>query len=252
MPSSTKTSNRYMKAINLLNSRLPNDATKNEKLKKNITTSGFKYSNPSAKAVGLGNYYGTIQQTPFRHETDFIVPRKGEAPPHHKAQARPIYTQPTKRGTFGFPNTTISKIGTDYIASFYGQERSNAAKDREASQKLIKGAPFRPSGRSRGTFDEGEATGVSTCFMMTKPMAPRKVKPLKVYKKQDQPWRPCGQVDQIIKVEYREDPYDKFDPRVGVKKKGHKASAPSDRASWKPNSSTDNFWYSCSIAFKRL
>lgn len=223
---------------------------KNEKLKKNLTTNGFKVASPSPKAVGLGSYFGTIQREPWRHETDFVVPRKGEAPPKPVNKPRQIYTAPAKRGSFGFPNTTLSNIGNDYVASFYDQARENAKKERELHQKLLKGAPFKTGGRKGTTFDESPSTGASTCYVLTKPIPPKKQRAELQFKKNEQPWRPSGPVFKNTQCEYREDPYDHYDPREGPKKKAHGAG--SDKAAWKPNSQTDNHWYSCSIAFKRL
>lgn len=221
---------------------------KNEKLKKNLTANGFVFANPPKKPTGLGSFFGTIQNEPFKHETDFVVLRKGEAPPKPTSRARQIYTAPPKKGTFGFPKTLLSDIGGDYVASFYNQDKINAHNERLKHEKLMKGAPFKTGGRSGTTFDESPATGATTCYMLTKPIPPKKVKEAPVYKKAEAPWKPSGPIFKTTQMEYREDPYDHFDPRVGTVKK----LVPSDKAAWKPNSNTDNHWYSCSIAFKRL
>jgi hypothetical protein len=221
----------------------------NSKMKKNLTPNGFKCASPPQKAQGLGSYFGTIQRAAFPHETDFLVARKGDVPAKKETKPRQVYTAPGKKGTFGFPNTTIGKEGSDYVASFYGQEREDARKAREAHQKLMKGAAFKVLGRKGKTFDEGPATGVSLCFVMTKPMPIRKQKPVVPKKPLEAPWKPSGPTNQKPPLEYREDPYDKLDPRA--KPKSHK-KVDSDTKAWKPNSSTDNFWYSTSIAFRGL
>jgi len=222
----------------------------NAKYAKFLTPGGFKYSNPPQTSEGLGGYYGTIQKSPTRHETDYVVPRKGDPAPKPTAKPRQIYTAPARKGTFGFPGLTIGKEGTDYIASFYDQATENARKERKAGEKLIKGPGFKTGGRKGRTFDEGPATGVSTCFMLTKPLPVRKVKERPAPKKADKPWKPGGPTNQMPKLEYREDPFDKLDPRVGPVKKQKKGDDSSK--AWKPNSSTDKFWYSSSIAFRRL
>lgn len=222
----------------------------NEKIKKNLTSNGFKVASLPQKPQGLGSYYGTIQKVAFPHETDFIVPRKGDVPVKSAPKPRQIYTAPAKKGTFGFANITIGKEGQDYIASFYGQERENEKKQREASNKLMKGAPFKLVGRKGTTFDEGPTTGCTTCFMMTKPMPIRKQKTVAPRKPAEAPWKPNGPTNQKAPIEYREDPYDHVDPRVATKKS--KKAGSDDSKAWKPNSSTDNFWYSTSIAFRRL
>lgn len=221
----------------------------NEKLKKNLTTNSFKFASPPQKAVGLGSYFGTIQKEAWRHETDFVVPRKGEAPPKPVLKPRQIYTALPKKGTFGFPRITLSEIGSDYVASFYDQARENAHNERLRHEKLMKGAPFKTGGRKGYTFDESPGTGASTCYMLTKPIPAKKQRPEAPKKKLEQPWRPSGPIFKNTMMEYREDPYDHYDPRVGTQKKNHGSS---DKAAWKPNSSIDNHWYSCSIAFKRL
>lgn len=220
-----------------------------EKAKKNIVPQGFRLSNPTPKGCGLGSNFGTFQKNGWPHETDYIVPRKGESPPRREPTKRPIFTSPGKKGTFGFPNTTLSPIGQDYIADFYEARRMQEKKELEDHHKKIKGPGFKCASRRGYTFDEMMGTGVSGCYKMTKPMAILKRKPKPPPKRIEHPWRPSGPIEKgPPKIEYREDPYDGFDPRVGKQKKVFK----NDKSSFRPAGATNTSWYTSSIAFKRL
>lgn len=230
--------------------------SKMEAAKKRINPSGFKLANPPKKGCGLGSYFGTFQDKPTPHETDYVVPRKGEVPARKKAEPRPILTNPTKVGTYGVSGTLLSGIGSDYVADFYDAKRQKEREDLERHKKLMKGAPWRGGGRKGYTFDEGEGTGVSTCYQLTQPLSPRaERKSTFECKGPEAPWRPGGKIPtRLPPVEYREDPYDGYDPRTESKgKKASTAPAGADRAGWKPsNAGQNDFWYTKSIAFARL
>lgn len=220
-----------------------------EKAKKNLVPQGFRYSNPSPKACGLGSNYGTLQKEGWPHETDYIVPRKGESPPRREPAKRPIFTNPSKKGTYGFPNTTLSNIGQDYVADFYDAMRERERRENQLHHQKLKGAGFRCASRRGFTFDEALGTGVSGCYRMTKPMAKLNRKPKEAPKKVETPWRPSGPIEKgPPKLEYREDPFDGYDPRVGKKKKVLNG----DKASFRPAGATNTSWFTSSIAFKRL
>lgn len=216
---------------------------KREQAKKRITPQGFRMASLPQKACGLGGYFGCLGQ-PTPHETDFIVPRKGEAPPKKTQEKRNIFTAPTKM------KDNLSTYGGEYIADFYDQDKEKQKAAREAHQKKLKGAAFKGASRLGGTFDENMGTGASKCYQMTKPMTILKnKKDLPPLKGPENPWRPGGPTEKLMpQVEYREDPYDGFDPRVGTVKK----KTSSGRAGWKPGGATNSSWYTKSIAFGRL
>lgn len=225
-----------------------------ESEKKKLSTNIFRLASPPKKGCGLGSYYGTFYDEPLPHETDYIVPRKGEAPPRKEPEKRPIFTAPVKKGTYGVAGTLLSNIGADHVADFYDAPRAKEREDQEKHKKLMKGAPWRPNGNRKGyTFDEGETTGVSTCYKLTKPLSPRKeTKSNYQVKGPDNAWKPAGKIPaRLPPVEYREDPYDGFDPREGPKKKAASAGS-SSKPGWKPNGNTNDTWYTKSIAFARL
>merc|ERR1712100_61382 len=88
------------------------------------TQDGFKYSHPNRKSSGLGNYHGSIGPV-YEHKADFNVLKKDEAPEKPKHEARQMQTQPSKKGSYGIPQTTFGvpqlapgvntgKIGSEY------------------------------------------------------------------------------------------------------------------------------------------
>mmetsp|Transcript_23630 Transcript_23630/g.73203 ORF Transcript_23630/g.73203 Transcript_23630/m.73203 type:complete len:295 (-) Transcript_23630:540-1424(-) len=225
-----------------------------EAAKKKLTPSGFRLASPPQKAPGLGTHFGTFDAKPIPHETDYVVPRKGEAPPRKQPAPRPMLTNPTKKGTFGVAGTLLSKEGTDYVADFYDSKREADRKDHERHKQLMKGAPWRGGGRRGYTFDEGPGTGASTCYKLTKPLEEKKVRESKAaVKGPDAPWRPGGKVPKRLPpVDYREDPYDGYDPRAGPKKKAETAPSGS-RPAWRPNAAgKGDTWYTKSVAFHGL
>lgn len=224
-----------------------------ESEKKKVNAAGFRLASPPKKACGLGSYYGTFYESPLPHETDYIVPRKGEAPPRKSPEKRPIFTAPTKKGTFGVAGTLLSNIGTDYVADFYDAPRQKEREELEKHKKLQKGAPWKPQGNRIGyTFDEGQGTGVSTCYALTKPLEPKKEhKSTYQLKGPEAAWKPAGKIPaRLPPVEYREDPFDGADPRQEPKKKA--ATPANSKPGWKPNGNTNDTWYTKSIAFARL
>lgn len=223
----------------------PGTAEKREKIAKTkkALAGPWRMVGIPKKGCGLGSYFGCIDNKPIPHETDFIVPRKGEKPPPAKHEPRNIVTAPTKK------SGTFSDYGMEYIADNYDAKREIERKERELNRKKEHG-PFRAACRLGGTFDEAMGTGVSLCYKMTKPMPPTKPKKqLAPLKGPDAPWKPSGPTERLVpKVEYREDPYDHYDPRVGTKRKVNTES----KAGWKPGGATNSSWYTRSIAFARL
>lgn len=220
-----------------------------ERRKKNIVPTGFRPTNAAPKPCGLGDHYTTMGQK-FPHMTDFIVPRRGEAPPKKQIPARGIYAYFPKSGGYGYAGTTMSKVGEDYVANFYDAYRMQEAAERVKNKEKMKGgAPFRCPGRLGTTLDEGPLTGASQCYTLTKPMPPKQIFVSKASgARPEVPWKPAGALPQLRydDVKYCEDPYDGYDPRVGVVKK-----KPSEKF-MKPAGATNTSWYTKSIAFARL
>lgn len=215
---------------------------KAEKEKKKIHPQGFRMASIPKKGCGLGSYFGCFSST-IPHETDFVVPRKGEAPPKKQLEKRNIVTAPTRK------YDPLSHLGKEYIADFYDSQKEAEKKAQERHRQQVKGGPFRAACRLGGTFDEGMSTGVSKCYTMTKPMPPRRAVSPPAVKKPEHPWKPAGPTERLRPVvEYREDPYDGYDPRKGVAK----PAKVEGKAGWKPGGATNSSWYTKSIAFARL
>ncbi|CCD15226.1 unnamed protein product [Trypanosoma congolense IL3000] len=169
--------------------------------------------------------------------------------PFPQMKPRQIYTAPSKSGGYGTPGLWISDVGAEYIATIYDQPRINAKQEREAWRKRISSVPFKPVGRQGYTFDEGLATGASMCYAMTRPFMAKPVQQDMKHFVIDKLWLPPGCIpERPPPVEYWEDPYNGFDPRVDPKSRLKK---PSD-SFFKTGFRGDNFFYTQSIVFKRL
>lgn len=208
----------------------------------------FRVASNPAKPTGRGDFHGTFSGA-IPHETDYVVPRKGDVTPKRQPGRRPIFTAPCKKGGYGVPGITLSRIGEDYISDFYENHIAVERQRNKLSREMQKGNAFKPCGRRGGAFDEGPGTGASQCYKMTQAMAPVKAKSGTTGKAPEAPWRPAGPAPKAIPVvEYREDPYGGIDPRVPTKKKKMDTA----KAAFKPSGGCDNSWYTKSIAFARL
>jgi len=141
-------------------------AAKEQKAKNIDKNRDFKYSSPGKKAVGLGSYFGTLQGKPFEHQPDYTVPtrdsvKQPEKPP--KLMPRNFVTNPGKKGTFGFPNTTFGPP-IPYKGDDFAETRKRERAAWEAEKKKQSGPVWRPSLVLKKTFDEKNATGVSSIF----------------------------------------------------------------------------------------
>lgn len=221
-----------------------------ESAKKNLTSNGFVYSSPPQKGEGVGSYYGCIDSTPYPHAP--AHPEKHEQRvARRELGPRGIYTSPAKKGTgYGYAHLGLSDVGTDYIATIYDQPAINAREERELWRSRMPQAPFVPAMRRGYTFDEALATGVSRCYTMDVPFREKKEAPEISHYTVDAPWRPAGAIDdsRAAGMEYWEDPYRGYDPRLEPKAYVKK---PSEEVFY-PSKCCDNFWYTQSVVFKRL
>eukprot|EP00796_Vickermania_ingenoplastis_P008242 gene8242-5763_t len=217
-----------------------------ESAKKNMTPMGFVYSSPPQKGEGLGSYYGTIggkipHNIPWREVSK--IPEKREALP------RGIYTNRPKQGSYGTPNVGISNDEMVYIANFYDQPRINARKEREEWKKKMPAEPFIPCGRRCYTFDEAPAVGLSTVYKMDRPFKEKKVVEPMAHFTVTELWKPAGYVeDKPTRMEYWEDPYGGYDPRIDPKDRRKKAS----EKIFYPSFGGDTFWFTQSVVMKRM
>ncbi|CBH17897.1 hypothetical protein, conserved [Trypanosoma brucei gambiense DAL972] len=218
-----------------------------ENRKRYITATGFISVFRPKKGEGLGSNYGLLQQEPYIHMPDH--PQTRGPQPFPKVKPRQIYTSPSKAGSYGTPGLAITDIGNEYIATIYDQERINAKKERDVWRQRMPPVPFKPVGRRGYTFDEGPATGVSMCYIMTCPFREKRVQPVMKHFIIDKMWLPAGYIpDRPPPVEYWEDPYNGFDPRVDPKSRLKKSEDSIFRTGFRG----DNFFYTRSIVFRRL
>ncbi|ORC86037.1 uncharacterized protein TM35_000312230 [Trypanosoma theileri] len=174
----------------------------------------FKPPSRPHKSNGSGTHYGTFSESnPPRHEAELpLIPSKkpgADASGKPELPKRKIYTNPGKKGTYGYTGLTIGKAGeVQYISDPVGgatTQRPTAPRPQQ---------PFKAAVKSGGCFDESPY-GFSTVYGINKPLPPKKTQtprpPPEV-----KPWRPGGAlVKDITKVpEYQEDPYDLKEKRI--------------------------------------
>eukprot|EP00760_Papus_ankaliazontas_P028458 PhM_4_TR3721/c0_g2_i1/m.66241 len=182
-----------------------------EEAKKKITQRGFVYTSPPKKSSGMGNYYGTFsEKQKYAHEVEYNVLKKGELPQKVQVSQKNILTNPSKRGTFGVPNTTLSK-GDEFR---YVSDPYDRPKPKPATAQSIVPQPFKSTCRRSNFFDETPKQGVSKVFGIDKALPAKK--PESESNKStlagQKPWRPSNPAHRGYNAtlsrfpEYKEDP----------------------------------------------
>ena len=200
--------------------------------KKKITPQGFKYTNPAHKPGGSGTFFGTFsEKEPPKHEPEFAVTKKGDKPEDAKAHLKNFVTNPPRKGTFGFPNTTIGH-GDEYkyVSDPYdGAKRREALANKESTKNIV-GPAFKSSCRKQDFFDE-TGHGVSKVFSLDKPLPAKRPNTHDSKAPLAKAWRPGGTlVGDITKhPEYQEDPYEAKEKAIREARKQQKASV-----AWRP------------------
>lgn len=175
----------------------------------------FRPPGNSHKPNGSGTYYGTFcESSPYRHEAELplISVKKGADAGDAKTSTwprRPIYTNPGKKGTYGYVGLTIGKMGEVCYVSDPVAQPVYTGPSSPSTQP-----PFRTAVKKGGCFDDG-AHGFTTVYTISKPLPPKKP-PVMRPPRDVKPWRPAGAlVRDIIKPpEYQEDPYDLKEKRL--------------------------------------
>lgn len=221
-----------------------------ERDKKKLTSEGFKYTNPPKKSAGLGNHYGCFDGG-LKHETEYVVLKKGELP--EKAQAKPknIITGPAKKGTYGYIGTTLGK-GDEfkYISDPYEAEKRRQAQEAKENAKKMQAAAFKSSCKRLDYFDGQPNVPASKIYTLDKPL-PFKKTEVKAAPTIAVPFKPSsppkrGPTSTIGKAyEYKEDPYE-------AKEKAEREQRLRTKAQvvWKPVSSNKSL-PTRSIAFNK-
>ncbi|KAG8345837.1 putative protein of unknown function (DUF4586) [Trypanosoma vivax] len=168
----------------------------------------FKPPSRPAKSSGSGGYYGTFnEKNPPKHEPEVaLVDVKkpgGQGKGDGAFPKRNLYTNPGKKGTYGYVGLTIGKAGeVQYIADPVGVSSSV----RSGSPRTQ--APFSAAVKRGGCFDESPH-GISTVYGINKPLPMKKIQPPRILPAVKL-WRPAGALVKDITrpPEYQEDPYD--------------------------------------------
>jgi len=200
-----------------------------ENRKKLITGDGFKFSSPTSRSAGLGNYYGCFTKG-YKHETEYVVTKKGELPSKANAAPRNMLTGPSKKGTYGTPGTTLSK-GDEYK---YISDPYDSSKEGEAGKKAATAVPFKAACRKADYFDGQPNVAASRIYTLDRPLPARKPEPPPVKAAAAVPFKPASPPKKgfnatMSKVEYREDPFELREKKAREEREKNKPSVV-----WKP------------------
>ena len=170
----------------------------------------FKFSSPGKKSTGPGNYYGTFAEKPYTHETEYNVLKKGEIMERStKPVPKNFLTTPGRKGTYGYPGTTLGD-GSRYISNPFRDNHPGV--DARDSNKGCVGPPFKASCKPSSCFDSSNS-GVSKVYSIDRPL-PCKRLPSLIEKRPLQPWKPGNPPKKGYNCtltsfpQYKEDPYE--------------------------------------------
>lgn len=138
----------------------------------------FKMASYPKKGTGAGSYVGTFQGKPFPHDVEIKPskkkPKKPAPPPKIFGGGKNLYTNPGKKGTYGTLGQTFGKFSSLYVVTeaMEAQRKKDIAryekeqaKRNEKNKKLLERPVFRTMvGNGKKTFDEKNATGISSVF----------------------------------------------------------------------------------------
>lgn len=134
--------------------------SRKEAWEKCATSNGFVFSHPAKRRTGLGDVTGNFSKfckwQPNNLLIDYTHKTKEMIPPQPKSN---ILTNPTKKGSFGIPNLTLSR-GTEYqyMADPYSRAHELEQQDRKHAQATIEaaagGKPFNSMSHAKDCFDK--------------------------------------------------------------------------------------------------
>lgn len=126
-----------------------------------LTSNGFTFSNPTRRRTGLGECTGNFSKFPKWEPRDGTDKKtKDDIPPPPKAN---IMTNPVKKGSYGYPRTTLSK-GSEYqyMPDPYSRarelEQEEKKKVAEKTAIFTGGKPFNTMSHARDCFDKSVYT----------------------------------------------------------------------------------------------
>eukprot|EP01063_Lacrimia_lanifica_P015594 TRINITY_DN22298_c0_g1_i1.p1 TRINITY_DN22298_c0_g1~~TRINITY_DN22298_c0_g1_i1.p1 ORF type:complete len:334 (+),score=150.90 TRINITY_DN22298_c0_g1_i1:103-1104(+) len=220
--------------------------------RKRILAGPWKLPNPAKMATGAGSFVGTFyEKAPPPHEQDYDVTKKGDKPEPPKQQRVNVKIGSQKTGGFGmvgggiyFSNPEPPKDGKGDPYDYHKtKERDELQAQKKKDISLSAGGKtFRATAKSKTTFDEADATGISKIYSADKPLPPIKDKGGKEKDKTlNGPFKYTnatrrgedGNLNRWTKRdEGKADPYDSYQMKVREeKKKAPKAIGPV----WKNN-----------------
>lgn len=184
---------------------------KMEQNKKKLYPGVFRPSSPGKRPVGAGSLFGTFGGGYEHKADDSSVKTKADGASRYEQKPRYIFTNPMKKGTYGFPGLTIGKVSEvrDKADPYEGERRFAAIEEKRGAQRAM-GPAFKASCRRGGAFDESEH-GVSKVYSLDRQLPVRKIV-VEPPRAPIVPWRPSNPGKHGFNctkiIEYKEDPLD--------------------------------------------
>jgi len=209
----------------------PGMADKKERLsssQKKITPEGFRYPSPGKRGCGLGSDAGCFGT--YKHETEWAAIKKGEPPKKVVPVPRNITTQPGKKGTYGYPGTTLGGR-PEYISDSYNADkRSDSGKE-----KKLLGGPFKAACRRVDFFDSQPNVSASKCYSLDRPLPAKKPESQKAEPPITIPFKPSSPPKKGIWGTLGKLPEYKENPETILKKMQHEENLKNKAAvKWVP------------------
>jgi hypothetical protein len=186
-----------------------------ESEKKKVAPNGFRYSSPSHKSCGAGDYFGTFMEKSKPEHVPVDRLDADASPKKVAAEKRNILVAPAKRGTYGFPGLSIGPKDKQikYISDPYdGQKRADALAAKAAKPA---GPAFKAACKHQDFFDVTPA-GYPKVYTIDKPLPAKRSTSASSAasgaKKGGPAWKPGGVMDKSMPYSklpaYTEDPYE--------------------------------------------
>eukprot|EP00695_Tsukubamonas_globosa_P002974 TRINITY_DN421_c0_g1_i3.p1 TRINITY_DN421_c0_g1~~TRINITY_DN421_c0_g1_i3.p1 ORF type:complete len:294 (+),score=70.31 TRINITY_DN421_c0_g1_i3:169-1050(+) len=188
---------------------MPGSAERRDRKKQaeRVLAGTFKPSSPPKRSSGSGNYYGCIGGV-YTHEKEFETEKARDTSP----QPKNVLTNPSRKGTFGVPNTTIGK-SFEYVPDPYESVKKKEIDERKASTSRNVAGPFKGMSHGLDFFDSQPNVAASRVYTIDKPIeareeAPKKEAPIPTPFKPSSPPK-IGYNSTLQRFpEYKEDPFD--------------------------------------------
>eukprot|EP00760_Papus_ankaliazontas_P038865 PhM_4_TR9383/c0_g1_i1/m.70772 len=218
---------------------LPERRHRMEENKKRLGTGVFRQASPMKRSTGAGSTFGTfgtVDDDIAHKHADERKTKEEFVAPRYEPKKRYIYTNPMKKGTFGYPGLTIGQYGEsrDKSDPYEGERRYATLQEKLGARKAM-GPAFKASCRRQDTFDE-TSHGVSRVYSLDRQLPVRRIN-VEPPKAPIVPWVPSNPPRRGFNctkiINYKEDPLDEKEKIAREKRRADHASS-NAKGRWLP------------------